>query len=176
METYNGTIVEEARAFADAVLGLDESVMQKFLNRGLDEKFKYRLSAGAFVVDSKDNVLLVKNHKIGRFLLPGGKVGVTDKRLADTAVREVNEEARGLDLDIEHLILEKPLYVALFSVGDTKLLDFAFYFKYPKVFQKGGLSAKHGEIKEMSFVPISDVVKMDDEYISEAAKVIMKSG
>ncbi len=113
---------------------------------------EFSIAVKAFIVDDKQQVLLVKRsnddaHKPGVWEIPGGRLDSEDEDPYDGLKREVKEEV-GLEIEIIH-----PLQIDHFTREDgQKITMLIFLCKY----LSGSLNLSH-EHSDVSWTPIEKV-------------------
>lgn len=124
-------------------------------------------TASAFVLHG-NNVLLIWHAKLLRWLQPGGHVDETDATLADTAARELREEA-GIVAETEGLL---DLDVHPIPANPKKAEPAHEHFDVRFVFRVDDPSAVAGDdALDVKWVPIRDVsLEETDESVMRALR------
>lgn len=110
-------------------------------------------STVAFVTDDEGRVLLIQRSDNGDWALPGGGHDLGE-RIADTAVRETNEET-GLDIEITGIIglYTDPGHLIEYSDGEVRQ-QFSISFRAKPV---GGSLATSDESIQVAWVSAKDL-------------------
>lgn len=111
-----------------------------------ESDYRFLVRCSAFIINSKNEILLFKYKNADYYLLPGGRV----KKLEDSKmaiIREIKEEL-GIELDFKLLIVFENILKEI----KIQNIDFCYYTKYD-----GVITPKEDKNQTFQFVDIKKI-------------------
>jgi 8-oxo-dGTP pyrophosphatase MutT (NUDIX family) len=121
------------------------------------------ITGSAWVLSpDREHVLLIHHKKLDRWLQPGGHVDETDKTVADTALREANEECGLSDLTLlSNLFFDVDVHEI--PARGHEPTHFHYDLRYLFQANSKNVDANFIEVKNIRWVPLLDLIGEDTE-------------
>lgn len=144
----------EALAVLTAALALDSDLTSR-------KTFTGHVTASAVVVGENDQVLMVHQRAMDRWLCPGGHLEVDDDDFAEAALREVTEET-GIDSGALVLVAAQPVHIDAHPIpaNDAKGEPDHVHFDFRMLFRAVGcpeLALQEQEVKAAAWREVTDI-------------------